>query len=250
VNIDNNDLKSLMFRVVTIMVIAILAGCSSSSGQNKPRPTETPLVTEIVQVYVHPVLSWSYSDLADKSELVIIGRPVAVGETMIELEKPPEENIHSKLQVYQVEVELYLKGNGEDKIQVVQFQGYVKTDSGTPTVVEIIGTKNAEGYLPLSLNASYLMFLRPTILASEGDYYAGAVHPWRFVISDGCVYIEDIYAEDIANYFPAQPLENVFEELKESYQPATELRHGLPYPPPVEQNRCTTLQAPEPYPYP
>jgi len=100
------------------------------------------------------------------------------------------------------------------------------------------------------MGARYLMFLAPTFRLSNGEYFSGVGHPWRFVISrNGCVYVEDIFAEKLVRYFPPQPLESVLKELEKPYDPSSS-QGGLPYPPPAPSNFCSPKPLPGPYPYP
>ena len=186
--------------------------------------------------------------------MILIGSPVAVGETIniardVDDLSKPDSDLFGIGRIYEVEVELYIKGSGEKVIQVVQSLGHLNTESGPPSAAEIEQASADDKHIPLRIGARYLMFLVPTYGFSEGQFYSGIYQPWRFFVdSDDCVYSESLMG-DLTSYFPPQPLKSVLKELEKPYDPSS-VKGGLPYPLPLTSDVCSPQPKSGPYPPP
>jgi hypothetical protein len=102
-------------------------------------------------------------------------------------------DLYGVMQSYRFQVQRYLKGSGQDIIDVVQVEGMIDGDPALVTQADIDQAKKAYDYIPFRVGTTYLLFLdRQDYLHLERDYYGPAFgHPWRFIIaSDGAPQLE------------------------------------------------------------
>jgi len=221
---------------------------------NSGTPTSDVVINMINEV---PVIYTSIPELSSKSDTIIIGKIIAAGKvinTARDVVDPakPDPNYFSVGQIYEVQVERYLKGdeNGEKTIHIVQHQGFLVDGSRHPTRSEIEKAKAESDYIQLGVNQRLLMFLNKSRYEygeyAKGTLFVGGWHPWLFDITDTeCVQPIDTL-EDIYVNFPSQPLTTFIKQINEPFDPSTQ-PESLPYPPPEALNTCSTKSS-EPYP--
>ena len=147
------------------------------------------------------VTSTSLEDLAARSSIIAIGA-VGTGQPTIRQIQGRDPNNPSKPDpgfigvgsVYQVAVERYLKGSGDNTLSVVQFESVIRDHRG-----QMKELRRREADFPLTQGTRYLLFLRPQ--AQAPDLLIGTAQPARFVLSSGLARVESP-AEDMARLFP------------------------------------------------
>ena len=152
------------------------------------------------------VTSASLEDLTAKSSIIAIGTVRAGKPTIRHIQggdpdnsSQPELGFVGVGSVYQVNVERYLKGNGDGTLPVVQFESIIADHQG-----QMIQVRTREADFPLNKGTRYLLFLRPQ--AQAPDLLIGTAEPSRFVLSSGLARVET----------PADGLEVLFPDSSES----------------------------------
>lgn len=131
----------------------------------------------------------SLDDLVRQSSVIVVATLSAVGETVNLARDPndparPDPEFFSLGQVYQVEVQRYMKGNGSTALKAVQAEGFMPNPPATMAAADIERLKRGYKYIPLHGSTTYLLFLRPLggFPAATG-YLTGPAQPWRFTLS-------------------------------------------------------------------
>lgn len=216
---------------ITTYMLAIIVGggvlaCNTSQGTPTPVPPATPLspatprVAQYSNVQAMPAhglyvttknlsnTSEGSSDDLDKlvvhSSLIVIGTVSANEPSVLRIQdQTPSDssssitNVQSVGNVYEVQVERYLKGgNGAESISVVQFIGLDYQDKGQ--------TKQArsrdDDLLPVK-SGRYLFFLTEQV-DSEG-YWMGTAQPYKFSLKNGKAKSESPLG-DLGGAFPGR----------------------------------------------
>ena len=102
----------------------------------------------------------------------------------------PDPNYTMIGNVYEVEVERYLKGSGDTTLPVIQSIGYEAIIPGPGnTPGRLTQGRDTPPHLLLGKSSRYLLFL-----SEQGDdapgLWMGAVHPYKFLMSDGRAKVE------------------------------------------------------------
>ncbi len=195
------------------------------------------------------ILIPSFYELTQLSDVVIIGKAVAevgiinTARTHTDRTKP-DPNFFSIVQVYEIEVEQYLKGDGPKTIYVGQNQGYLPHGK-TPRPEEIEQTAiyvKGDTFITLRLNSPYLMFLVAVEEIYEdykidglqsSNFFVRPANPWRFDLTDRNHVIVEDEITDLDNLFPPQPLSEIIKLMNEPLPtpyPAPKLLAPTPYP--------------------
>ncbi len=158
----------------------------------------------------------------------------------------PDLNNFGVGQVYDVQVDGYLKGDGSLLIDVVQSHGLIPSKSQGLTDDDFEQARKQSHILPLTIGKRYIMFLSSSEFSydgySKGELLGGRGHPWRFEITDAeCVQPEDAITE-IDRYFPSLPMD---EFVKFIHDPNS--FPEIPYPAPDSAGICA-LESTTPYP--
>jgi hypothetical protein len=193
------------------------------------------------------VVYTTFSELVDRADVIIIGKATAkkgVVNTARDLNDNtmPDSTFYSIGQIYEVQVDSYLKGNGPGLIYVIQNQGHISSAAQGISNDEIEQAQELSNHIPLTINEQYMMFLSspdPDYSYNDfpiDDYYFGGGHPWRFEITEaGCVQPIDEEGESLYLYFPSQPLDEFLRFINNPGAFPT-----LPYPAPISPSRCPT----------
>lgn len=185
----------------------------------------------------------TFKEIVDRSSAIVIGWPTST-KGVVNTARDPKDptrqdpNYFGIGQVYEVQVDRYLKGNGPDLIYVIQNEGLIPSKSKEVTEDEVVQAKKLSNTLPLTIGDQYIMFLSASEFSydnfSKDGLFIGRGHPWRFeVTSSECVQPEDALTV-VIRYFPSQTLDK-FIELINDPNAAPE----MPYPAQGISGGCT-----------
>ena len=130
--------------------------------------------------------------LVDQSTIIVSGQASAQKEILniardVNDHNKPDPNILGVGQVYQFEVDQYIKGNGPKTIYIVQSEGFLSGDQVGLNLndANIEKARSQEKYIPIRLNNPYILFLVSSVgFPALKNYYRGTIQPWRFDISN------------------------------------------------------------------
>jgi hypothetical protein len=201
----------LLLLIFLVFVALFTNACSNLS--NIVAPTSVPS-----QVYQGNgvsglndyIVARSMKELVDKSTIIVSGQAIARKEIIngardVNDINKPDSHILDVGQVYQFEVDKYLKGNGPKTIFVVQSEGFLVGDQVGINLNDdnITKARSQEKFIPIQLNHPYIIFL---VLVkgfpSLKNYYAGSILPWRFDISNPDAVIPESPSEGALQAFP------------------------------------------------
>lgn len=205
-----------------------LALLSCRAAVNDTGSQTLPQASQKLDTQTSYVIYTSFAELVSAADVIILGQPtgskgvVNTARNINDISQP-DAGIFSIGQVYQVQVERYLKGDGPQSISVIQNQGIFSLESlgltaDEVTASEIEQARRSFAVLPLTIGRQYIFFVSAADFAygelpKEGTFAAGGL-PWRFhVASPDCVYTEDTEAE-IARYYPPQTLDDFLELIE------------------------------------
>jgi hypothetical protein len=185
--------RKLLPLIFLILIILFSNACSNLS--NIAPPTITP--SQVDQVIsgsetMDYIVAHSMKELVDKSTIIVSGQASALKEVInmardVNDINKPDPNLLGVGQVYQFEVDQYIKGNGPKTIYVVQPEGFLPGDQVGLNLVDanIKKARSQEIYIPIRLNNPYILFLVSLNgFLSSKNYYTGPMLPWRFDISN------------------------------------------------------------------
>lgn len=179
------------------------SGSSASVQQPSPTTAMPAHATALTEQPSHKIMA-TYHIVRSLKERVATASVVAVGQIsgkggvingardVTDMNKPASD-LYGVMQIYQFQVQRYLKGSGQDMIDVVQVEGMIDGDPASVTQADIDQAKKAYDYIPFQIGTTYLLFVdRQDYLHLDQDYYGPAFgHPWRFIIaSDGSAQLE------------------------------------------------------------
>ena len=254
---NKRNLSIIAFCVLCLFLAACVPSNVADNNDVIINNSDTPtsdVVTHIINEV--PVIYTSIPELSSKSDTIIIGKIIATGEiinTARDFDDPakPDPDYFSVGQIYEVDVEQYLKGDGDKIINILQNQGFLITRSKAPTTSEIERAMAEYDYVQLRPGQTYLFFIN-TAQNEYGEFtkeklFAGVGHPWLFDMTDPeCVQpldtLEVIYA-----YFPPRPLTTFINQLIKPFDQSSQLE-SLPYPPPETLNTTCPIKSSAPYP--
>jgi hypothetical protein len=247
----NQKTRIILYLPLVLLMIIVACGANeTSTTTSEPYPTtEDKVVEDRVGSYVvYP----TFAELVSKSDIIVIARIKSTLDIVnmardMDDRSQPDPNYFGIGQVYELEIDNYLKGEGLETIYYIENQGFIST-SGQPTAEDIEKEKSqalAKDYIPLQANQTYLLFLRIVNQGYQigsydaGSLFAGTGHPWQFNLADpNCIWVEDIIQE-MALYFPLQPLTKILDHIENPVESDV-----LPYPYPEANLEC--LKTPYP----
>ncbi len=175
---------------------------------NTPMPPPTPLPTVIqrsvlgitdidyVTVNMLPGSSDPLGKLVANSSVIVIGTIPDVEPDALRVQDQSNQSVQAVASGYNIHVESYLKGNGNDTIPVIQFYGLDYTDRGQPRQM-----RDTNANLLLGKGSRYLLFLKEN--SSYPGYWSGPAHPYKFLLKDGRAKAESPVG-DLRGAFPEQ----------------------------------------------
>ncbi|MGQ9684124.1 MAG: hypothetical protein ACUVX9_16460 [Anaerolineae bacterium] len=204
------------------LAAACLAACRPAAT---PTPVPVPTAEPTAAVTIHVAASWvtvkALPELVAQSTVIVVGRQVGVGGVfnaarMVSDHSQPDPQLYGVAQVYQLQVERYLKGSGPETLDYAQVEGYIEPYSGEPTLPTIEAAKSAWGEVPpVRAGVRYLFFLRPMGLGYLDDQHlTGTVCPSRFVLTDDDSYPETPWTW-AGKFFPHRPPDELVAEVEQ-----------------------------------
>ena len=153
-----------------------------------PTPDSTqPETTPSPAASSHVVAS-SLDELVEFSTHVVTGRytnrKTEIHIPNIGSDGEPDNSIVGIGTVYTIEVERYLKGDGEREIQVVQIERFRTQSPGEAARVSDLESAR----FPFERDGQYLLFLMPMPQGQVGsmpDLFLGVAQPYRFKLASG-----------------------------------------------------------------
>lgn len=259
--------ENWFFKIFPLFLVLISAQLLViSCGQNTitttaPEITSEENKVEIISESASTIIIPSFYELASYSDIVIIGR-IRSEAGVINTARDPKDNskpdprFFTVVQIYLVEVEKYIKGNGLELIYLGQKQGkFVYGSTPSPDEISQVRLSSANKiYTPLSSSKNYLMFLRSIEVWEDyqvaglesGNLYVRTANPWLFDATDQKRVNVVEMLNGIEKMFPPKSLSAIIELMNnpEMIQPTT------PYPGPLEsplnQSQPTISSYPEP----
>ena len=134
--------------------------------------------------------------LVVNSTVIVIGSVPNNDPDAIRIQDQAAPNVQVVGSGFNIQVERYLKGSGDDTIPVVQFYGLDYTDQG-----ESKQTRDTNEDLLLGKNRRYLLFLIEN--GSVPGYWMGTAHPYKFLLKGGRAKVESPVG-DLRGAFPEQ----------------------------------------------
>lgn len=246
----------LQLIVINLLLLVIFTACAPGRVQKelKTEVATTEEVTHVVQEI--PMVYFSVGEITTKSDLIVIGRAIEQNEIINTARDPddplkPDPKYFSIGQIYTIQVDEYIKGNGPKSFHILQHRGFfVPEDGKSPSADELENALKGSGVELLDPLKSYIMFLRASDHSYEGyekeSLYVGVAHPWLFDLADSkCVKLEDSISA-LEGYFPSQPYEIMRMKINAAID-GKEFDSTNIYPPPYSEQLCPA-DAPLPYP--
>lgn len=248
-------MKSTFFGLIPL--ISILIACNRSPTLEAVHPAKnTESIVHAVQEV--PVAYNTVSELSLASDVIIIGIPVATRGIINAARAPddltkPDPRYYGVSEVFEIQVEKYLKGEGLASIYVIQSQGFLIVEEKGPSTQEIEQAQISSKTIPLRLKSKYLLFLKKVIKLRyenlpEEMVFTGTGHPWVFNLNNPeCVFTEDTL-DNMEWFFPPQPYLMMVRRISDpDYDEANSSE--LTYPRPGVESLCESKDL-QPYPYP
>ncbi len=190
-----------------VISVALLNGCEepikltlSTTEASSPTPASfapPSCQPQVVDVDYATVNSWE--ERINAASMILIGE-VSNADGVVNMEHnvdsstdPPTVDVTrpdptrvTLGQVYQIEVDSYLKGDGPARLNVVQPEGFLTCQDGPvqpSDIPEALRQEAKAGYphVPMQIGTQYLFFLEP-LQGFPADHVTGARHPWRFTL--------------------------------------------------------------------
>ena len=210
---------AVSFLLIAVFSITSFACATSSAGQLQPTPippatpqppnTPVPPQPRAIQRqhlgYVESLYrtannlegsSGALGKLVANSTVIVIGSVPNNDPDAIRIQDQAAPNVQVVGSGFNIQVERYLKGSGDDTIPIVQFYGLDYTDQG-----ESRQTRDTNEDLLLGKNSRYLLFLIEN--GSVPGYWMGTAHPYKFLLKGGQAKVESPVG-DLRGAFPEQ----------------------------------------------
>ena len=173
-----------------VLLLIMLISCGQPEASIAPLPTvaqslpegpTTYTIDEDMYVYVH-----SLKERVAKAQLIVVGtvrepaEVINMNRNVEDITKPASDSFGVG-QVYKIHIIHYIKGTGQDIINIMNLEGDVLGASATITQAQIDQAKATRRYKPLEISTTYLFFLDPFKgIDFQGTYYVGSLgYPWR-----------------------------------------------------------------------
>ena len=178
----------------------------------KAVPTVIPRIGSVVvdidyaTVNMLPGPSEPLAKLVVNSTAIVIGTLSHDEPESVRVQDRSNASVQSVGSSFNVQVERYLKGSGDDTIPVVQFTGLDFRDRGQTRQVR---DKNED--LLLDEGSRYLLFLKEN--ESYPGYWSGTIHPYKFLLVDGEARSESPVGT-LGGKFPNRPESEFIDEIE------------------------------------
>jgi hypothetical protein len=236
---ETSKIRSSIHCLLSVWVFLALnlSSCTPSQQLSASAPTSGP--TEESQAAMGSgdiIAAHSYKELVDKSAIIVSGQFRSANEVInmarnINDINKADPNILGVGQVYQFEVDKYLKGGGPKTIYVVQLEGFLTGEQIGIELDEenIKKARKGRKHIPAKLENPYVLFLEPLVgFPDLKNYYTGAIHPWRFDLSNPDQVVPESVWEEALSVFPPKKVSKFFDQIANP-----DLSEGYP-PPPIQ----------------
>jgi hypothetical protein len=219
--------KVSIFLLLFILCATMISCAPVPSLSISPTPTPIPPIPSSPTISLSNstpgnvsgsyITNTSIAEMVSHSTLIVMAH-VVKADHIINMARDvgdpsqPAKDVYGVGQVYQIRIDIFIKGNEAETIFLVQPEGFLGPTESKNNA-EILKSKSRYNFIPMNPEKEYLMFLRPMLSYPEEKLYVGNAHPWRFDISDpGKVVPESPWTFAI-NYFPPQPLDVFLEQI-------------------------------------
>jgi len=174
-----------------------------------------------------PAIVGSLEELVDLSPIIFIGTVRGHGEVVntardVNDISQPDKHLFHLGQVYEVQVERYLQGDGPDVQSVVQMEGVFYDEKQplpatiTPELVETAREQFTE-YIPIEEGVRYLFFVKVVPEVDPSAEYVATSYgfPWRFTLPESGEARPDSPYVEANVLFPPQESEQLLQEVGE-----------------------------------
>jgi len=159
-----------------------------------------------------PVTANSMPELVARSEVIVVAQVSGIAE-VINMSRDqvnpdvPDPNDFEIGQIYNLTVQRYLKGGGDNAIKIMQAEGGILLNQATPSPDIIKEAKSYDNYFHVHFQTGvkYLFFLKSLKAFYGKDYFNGAIHPWVWSLPDGGNAGPLTATEYIGANFPSKP---------------------------------------------
>jgi hypothetical protein len=175
----------------------------------------------VLHVAVDPRVANSMSELVANSTIIVIGQVSSADEiwNYNRDANNPNQADSNELevgQVYNLNVQRYLKGSGDNSIKFVQSEGLIKTNQATASPANISEAKLYYPHVSFEAGVKYLFFLSPLGLGSPGkNYFSTTIHPWVFTVPDNGKAEPQSAKSEVASTFPAKATADFLQEVQQ-----------------------------------
>jgi len=258
-HLEKRTLRIIAICLVTLLLVACNTSYVEESDDSTVVGSDPTVTTDELDVTTYvveevPVAYTSIPELSNMSDIIIIGKIISAGN-IINMARDvntakPDPNYFGIGQTYKVEIESYLKGDGDKIIEFVQYQGFIITGLTNPPIDEIEKVKSETDYIHLDKNQKLLMFLDKSPYEyreyTRAPLFISVGHPSLFDITDPeCVQPLDTLI-DIHKYFPPKSFITFAQQINEPFDVSSK-PEAFPYPPPETLDRCSDKSS-NPYP--
>lgn len=206
-------LRSIVVTIVASSVILATAAC----GDRNTTPSTAARQPDMGQASY--ITADSLEELAAQSPVIVVAEVSGRGEAVNMARDPnnvsePDPSTFILGQVYHVTVQRYVKGSGDDVLDVLQPEGFVNKERIPISQQAIEQSRATYPHIPMDAGVRYLLFLKPTQGFPSEKYYTGVMQPWRFTIpGDGMANPESPW-QGAPEAFPALPAATLIDELE------------------------------------
>ncbi len=204
-----------------------------------PQPTTTS--SQSWHIGDGPAMITDIREIIARSSLVVIGKVSGLGEIVNYARDPndhskPDPNLFVIGQVYHLQVESYLKGQGGSNVDLVANEGAISGPDMHKTPLNFEQAKANDQHIPLIPGTRYLIFLAPSFFAAQ-HYFDIYKENWGYKLPvNGNAEIQSPNPES-PKFFPGKPSAVLVTDMKQiiSQNPTvavTTMRVDVPTPTP------------------
>ena len=182
--------RKYLYLVLPVIILLTIIGWQVW----RSNPRTPPVTARVVGSYI---TVGSIEDLVRQSEVIAVGTVVKVADKHFNTARNPLDHSQPASDltivgtIYEVQVEQYLKSDGDSPLRIVQSEDIVLSSAlseGEEVTVQV-----SDGFTPLTVGGRYIFFLRlsePYPDAPFSELYHGVAEPWRFRLEHGRAFAE------------------------------------------------------------
>lgn len=198
-----------------LLLALFLASCSTSTSSN-------PQSAQDVGIHYEASYNAAYTldQLVAQSEIIVIGSATKSDETINMSRNPqdpsqPDPQTYSLGQVYEVQIQRYLKGKGPSSVKLIEVEAVIEVALGTPVSPATIAQARAKyHFVPIKPKRQYIFFLRTVPGYPGAPYFIGAAEPERFDLSNPSAVVPESPWEGAPRAFPKVPADQMLKNIQ------------------------------------